>query len=85
MTNEIADAIRAEVGRRLVVAYGDLKAAAQGTGIPYKTIYRTFTEEGKDRTKTVTLDFIMQIVAHLRENFDGDDFPTIYAAARREP
>jgi len=81
MTNEDADAIRAEVGRRLVERHGDLKAAAKATKTPYKSMYRAFTEDGKDRTKTVTLDFIMQMIAHLHELDAKDNATSIIDAA----
>lgn len=37
MGKEMADAIRAVLGRMLVEKYGDLQAAAAEMGIPYKT------------------------------------------------
>lgn len=81
MGNDQADAMRAELHERLIAAYGDLKTAAAEMGVPYKTLYRTFTEKGKDRTATVTLDFIVEIVDHLQQNFEGDDFGGVYEAA----
>jgi hypothetical protein len=73
--------MRAELHDRLIAAYGDLKTAASEMGIPYKTLYRTFTTKGKDRTATVTLDFIVEIVDHLRTNFAGDDLGGVHEAA----
>ena len=81
MGNDQADAIRAELHDRLIAAYGDLKTAATEMKVPYKTLYRSFTEKGKDRTATVTLDFIVQIVDHLQKNFSGDDLGTVHQAA----
>ena len=61
MGNEVADMIRAELGRLLVYKYGDLKRASAEIGIPYKTLYRSVTEEGQDRVQRVTLDTVLEI------------------------
>jgi len=81
MGKDQADAIRAELRDRLIAAYGDLKTASDAIGIPYKTLYRNLTTSGKDRTSTVTLDFIVQIINHLRDNFGGDDIGGVNEAA----
>lgn len=41
--------------------YGDLRAGAKAAGVPYKTFYRAFTENGADRTQQLTLDFILDV------------------------
>ncbi|GAA2577905.1 hypothetical protein [Microbacterium binotii] len=82
MGNERSDAVRAELKSRLDDKYGDLKAAAAALGVPHKTLYRNLTTKGKDRTATVSLEFIMDAVEHLH-SLGGDDFATFYAAALR--
>lgn len=81
MGNDQADAVRAELHDRLIQAYGDLKTAAAETGIPYKTLYRALTTKGKDRTATVTLDLVVDVVAHLQDHFGGEDLAAVYQAA----
>jgi hypothetical protein len=83
MGNDEADAIRAELHDRLISAYGDLKTAAEEMNVPYKTLYRTFTIKGKDRTATATLDLVVEVIEHLRDRFDGDDIGHVYQAARK--
>lgn len=61
MGNETADLIRDELGRLLVYKYGDLKRAAAAIGIPYKTLYRSVTENGQDRVQRVPLDTVIEI------------------------
>lgn len=82
MGNDFADAIRNELRRQLLREYGTLENAADALGMPYKTLYRGLTAEGKDRTKRVTLDFALEISAHLA-GIGGDDFATIYARVER--
>lgn len=81
MGNDQADAVRAELHDRLIRAYGDLKTAASEMGIPYKTLYRSLTTRGKDRTASVSFDLILEIIAHLQERFDGEDIGAVYRAA----
>lgn len=83
MGNDQADAVRAELHDRLIRAYGDLKTAAVETGIPYKTLYRALTTKGKDRTATVSLDLVVDVVAHLQNHFNGDDLSQVYEAAMK--
>lgn len=82
MGNDLADALRAELHDRLIRAYGDLKVAASEIGIPYKTLYRAFTTKGKDRTATVSLDFILEVIAHLDARFGDASFNDVHAAAQ---
>lgn len=75
MGNDMADALRDSIREQLLAEYGNLEAAAERVGIPYKTLYRALTERGKDRSQSVKLDLIMEIVAHLegvgRASFNG--------------
>lgn len=80
------NAVREELYHRVREEFGDLKAAAEPLGVPYKTLYRNLTPKGKDRNETVTFDFIVDAVEHIRRRrvargLPGDDFPTFYAAA----
>lgn len=80
MGNEKADAMRAELRSRLLNKYGDLQNAAVETGTPYKTLYRNLTTKGADRNKTVSLDFVMDMLPFVGE----DDFAAFYAEALRK-
>lgn len=81
MGNEKADAVRAALYDLLRSKYGDLKTAAVELGVPYKTLYRNLTPKGKDRNESVTLDFVIDTVEHVRAHSGGPDFPTFYADA----
>lgn len=65
MGNELADAIRAELHRLAIAKYGTLDEAAKALGIPYKTLYRSLTTKGKDRTQRVSLDFVLEMAEAL--------------------
>ena len=80
MGNDLADAIRAELRSALLSAYGNLEDAAEPLGIPYKTLRRHLTPSGKDRTARVTLDFVIQVCAHL-EKVANVDLAEIYRRA----
>lgn len=80
--------MRTELFNRVREEFGDLKAAAEPLGVPYKTLYRNLTPKGKDRNESVSLDFVFDAVEHIRRRrvargLPGDDFPTFYAAALR--
>jgi len=69
MGNDMADAIRDELREALIRQYGTLEAAAEATGVAYKTLYRALTRTGKDRSQSVKLDLVMEIAEHLTVNF----------------
>lgn len=69
MGNDMADAIRDELREALIRQYGTLEAAAEATGVPYKTLYRALTRAGKDRSQSVKLDLVMEIAEHLSVSF----------------
>lgn len=77
MGNEKADAVRAELRSRLLDKYGDLHAAAEATGTPYKTLYRNLTVKGSDRNKTISLDWVIDMLPHVGVT----DFASFYADA----
>lgn len=81
MGNDLADAIRAELRAALLRQYGTLEAAADALGIAYKTLYRHLTPAGKDRTARVSLDFVLDVAAHL-ERVANVDLSEIYRRAR---
>jgi hypothetical protein len=78
-----SDAIRYELAVRLRVAYGTLDVAAKAMGIPYKTLYRNLTVEGKDRTATVALDLVLQITEHLQAHFGTGGLDDVWEASKR--
>lgn len=80
MGNKKADAMRAELRSRLLAKYGDLQTAAEAIGTPYKTLYRNLTTKGADRNKTVSLDFVMDMLPFI----DEDDFAAFYREALRK-
>lgn len=65
MVNEIADAIRKALHRIIIERYGTVLDASRELGIPYKTLYRALTTEGKDRTQRVALDLVLDIIDRL--------------------
>lgn len=76
MGNELADAIRDELNRLALARFGTLDIAATELGIPYKTLYRALTKNGKDRTQRVTLDFVLELADKL-----GVDIAYLYSRA----
>lgn len=84
MGNELADAIRRQLRLALLGEYGTLEAAADALGMPYKTLYRHLTEEGKDRTARVSLDFVL-LVADKLDATAGIDLAEIYRRAQIRP
>jgi DNA-binding phage protein len=70
MGNELADAIRAALADEVIKRCGSLVAGAERSGIPYKTFYRALTEDGRDRTKSVSLDFVLEVCSGLGISFD---------------
>lgn len=91
MTN-IAEAVRAEVRRRLEDAHGgSLRAAAHAMvaagveNVSYKRIHRTFGHTSNERPDKVDLQLVMSIIAYL-QSIDADPKaramdPFDYAAA----
>lgn len=84
MGNELADAIRTQLRLAILGVYGTLDVAAAALGMPYKTLYRHLTEDGKDRTARVTLDFVLEVSDQL-ERAAGIDFAEIYRRALIQP
>lgn len=84
MGNELADAIRRQLRLALLGQYGTLEAAAEAMGMSYKTLYRHLTEDGKDRTARVSLDFVLMVADHL-ESVAGIDLSEIYRRASIKP
>lgn len=82
MGNDMADAIRDELREALIRKYGTLEAAAEASGVPYKTLYRALTARGKDRSQSVKLDLVMDIAGHLAE-VGGGTFDELYERASR--
>jgi hypothetical protein len=80
MGNDVADAIREGLRAELLLEYGTLEAAAEALGIPYKTLYRSLTTKGKDRSQSVKLDLITQIAEHL-EDVGRSSFNDVYTRA----
>jgi hypothetical protein len=78
MGNDYADAIRDALGAAVREKYGDWHAAAAALRIPYKTLYRAFTRDGKDRTAKVSLDLIMDVC-----DKSGISFDEVSANARK--
>jgi len=52
----------------LVSQYGGIEAAAPRVGVPHKTLHRAFTIGAKDRTKTVSFDLVMRVIAALNRD-----------------
>ena len=85
MGNDMADAIRDELREELIRAYGSLEAAADAVSVPYKTLYRSLTTRGKDRSQSVKLELVIEIAEKLaQEGFSS--FAAIYqnASERRD-
>ena len=81
MGNDLADAIRVELRTALLAVYPTLEDAAAALGIPYKTFRRHLSPASKDRTARVSLDFVLDVVAHL-EQVAGVDLAEIYRRAQ---
>ncbi|MEQ6898973.1 hypothetical protein [Microbacterium sp. KR10-403] len=56
------------IQQHLVDQYGGIEAAAVRIGVPHKTLHRAFTLNAKDRTKTVSLDLVMRVIAALNHD-----------------
>ncbi len=80
MGNDVADAIRETLREEVLRQYGTLEAAAEAMRVPYKTLYRSLTTRGKDRSQSVKLDIITQITEHL-EDVGGASFNDVYSRA----
>lgn len=80
--HRIADALRDELRRRALKEFGSYPALSTALGVPYKSVYRYLTENGKDKLMP-PLPFVIQTVEVLHER-GGDDFATFYAAATRD-
>lgn len=81
-----SDALRRALYHLVIECYGDLETAARELGYPSKTFWRNITLPGpKERTKTISLEFVMDLYAQLRDRFPGrvPEFATFYAAASR--
>lgn len=79
MTN--ADAVRAVLHDLLVEQYGGIEAAAPQVGIPHKSLHRAFTKTAKDRTKTVSLNTVMQVIAALERDNPKITVRSVFQAA----
>lgn len=84
MGNDLANAIRTQLRLALLGKYGTLESAAEALGMPYKTLYRHLTEDGQDRTKRVSLDFVLDVTDHLYVAA-GIDLAEIYRRAMISP
>lgn len=84
MGHELADSIRVALRHLILDTYGDITAASKALGIPYKTLYRTLNPQGKDRTESVALDLVLDIVDGIQQMRPEVSFASVYATAERD-
>ena len=76
-------AVRGELSRRALKAYGSFPEIAKALNASKKTVYRYLTPEGKDKTMP-PLPFVVELVALLQSDHDGMDFASFWEYATRD-
>lgn len=77
-----AQAVRRIIHDLLVDTYGSIRAAAPKVGIPHKTLHRMFTTADGDRSKEISFDKVLLVVAALQREDPTISFADILDQAR---